>query len=543
MIQSSDSKKIRRTSSYLSAIQSEPEIHRSYSAPSGITTLSFTNACQDLPDDLPSTVPQSAPAFVMAPVFLWPPVPQNKPPPGAQFYEWSNEHTKASPSSSWHLDDEGGGAPGNRIGRNRGYPSSSLAKLNRRYSADETVAKEKYNKWQRKPPFHLPPLDPGVFEKKSKSPKAASPNGKKSKRRLKRHKATESSAEICQEKREEDVKQATKEEDGLRTGKDQCVEEICYPEKAPSEKSHHKKDKSPTTSACDPISRHEFQMLNHSVDRGNDDLCFEGTLKKMPATNPDVLKARPPRPRRTVVYSVEQLPSLEEINSLAANSKGFSTLKMRSLKHSSLPSIPSSSSMETTGYDESASRYPNKPKILVKVPRERPHECDRGIDDSIRRGEKPTGRSLETPPSLSLYQPDGFGKVQSHAVKATGQDKSLNGPSDKPGILLLVRRETPRECDSGVDASHKRGEKPGVRRQEIPNFQQANGLTKEESQVVEEVMPRRSSQAVLSFVNGRANRRVRRTGVCNGAEHTSMKNDRTHARVLMKRFGQLNVTE
>lgn len=51
------------------------------------------------------------------------------------------------------------------------------------------------------------------------------------------------------------------------------------------------------------------------------------------------------------------------------------------------------------------------------------------------------------------------------------------------------------------------------------------------------------SQPDLSSMNYRAYWRVRRVGVCGGAEDTALKNDRTQARVLMKKFGKLNISE
>lgn len=51
------------------------------------------------------------------------------------------------------------------------------------------------------------------------------------------------------------------------------------------------------------------------------------------------------------------------------------------------------------------------------------------------------------------------------------------------------------------------------------------------------------SQPDLSSKSCRAYWRVRRVGMCGGAEDTALKNDRTQARVMMKKFGKLNISE
>ena len=466
VIQSSDCKKLRRTTSLLPEFQTKTEQKKHSSAPSMVISLTLTDDNQDHPEDTTFTEPQSAPPFIMESVFVWPS--QNIPPQGAEFYEWSNGATGNLHLSSLHQDCEYGNTSADGKGRNGRSPTTNSKKLHPRNSIDGSKTKEVYtnSKWPRKPPHHLPPLDPSVFEKKKKKrPKAVSSHKRKTKCRLNQPKVMDSGTEICQKKREQDVKQATKAED-----QDQCVKEIYYPEKLPSEKSHPKKNTSLAKLACAPVDGSQCQMLNHSVNRGNDNLCFQETLEKAPSNDSGQFKARAPRLSRSIASdpSLEKAtPSLKEHNSLAANSTGFPTQKTRAPKHS----IASPSSVETVDQAESSNRFSNRPRTLVRVPRGRTYECDRDANDRYRRGEKP----IYLPPIST-------------------------------------------------------------------NSQQANGFAKEESHAVE-AFPRRSSQPDQSSMNCRAYWRVRRVGVCKDAEDTTMKNNRTHARVLMKKFGQLNVTE
>ena len=455
MLRSRTVGKVRKTTSVrLPEIPTKKEFQKSNSAP--------LTGSQDI-DDLPFIVPQSAPPFTMDPAFQLPP--QNELPRGAEFYEWSNGFTRNSPSMSWHQESGKGGN-----GRSP-FPNSEEFR-NPRNSTDGATATNVHAKWPRKPPHHLPPLDPSVFEKKSKSPKTVSSRGKKTKRRHDRPKVMEPGTEICQEKREKNVKQATKAGDTLLTEKDQSEEEIFYsPEKSPSEKSHTMKNTSLATPACDHVGGTEFQMLNHRVKRGNDDLYFLETLEKAPTIISGQFKARAPTCSSSIASSLELLPSTKELDFPAANINGFSTQKTRAPKHSSLRRIASSPSVETAGQAECSIGYSDKPRILVRAPRRRSCEYDCGADDRHRRGEKP----IYLPPiSTNSQQATGFAKEEIHAVEA---------------------------------------------------------------------FPRRSPQPHLSSMNCSAHRRVRRVGVCKDAEDTTMKNDRTHARVLMKKFGQLNITE
>lgn len=75
-----------------------------------------------------------------------------------------------------------------------------------------------------------------------------------------------------------------------------------------------------------------------------------------------------------------------------------------------------------------------------------------------------------------------------------------------------------------------------------PDLQQAAGLAREERHVAD-TLPQSRSQPDVSSSNNQAYPRVRRQGVCSGAESAVSKNDRMHSRVMMKRFGNLDVSK
>ena len=107
---------------------------------------------------------------------IWP-SPQSPPSPGVEFYEWTRGTTRSSPSSCYRtakLVNSRAKTP-----TSKSDPTSGAKEL--AFPVDVATREDfTIGEHVRKPPFHLPPLDPSVFGKKSKNSK---PGCKKNKLR------------------------------------------------------------------------------------------------------------------------------------------------------------------------------------------------------------------------------------------------------------------------------------------------------------------------------------------------------------------------
>lgn len=481
MIQSSTAKKLRRTASHLPSTQTKTALYKNRSVPSVVKSLTFTNGTEDLYENLPCIVPQSAPPVLMEPVFMW--SSPKETPQGAAFYEWSNGTAIISPSSSEHQDGHCSTrmASGDKQGRNERTTNPYPENLKAQNSADGASTAEDHTKWPRKPPHHLPPLDPSLFKTKSKSVKVVSSREKKTKRCVNRPTEMESSNEMSSEKPENGSKSANKTDDAFPIETVQCAEKIDLPDKPPSQTSYSIKQNSRPTCMPpdDPLGRSELQIMYRSVDGGNDNLSFHGTLKKAQTVVPSKHEIRALRRSRSISSSMELLPS-RELDSRAGISKGFSIQKSRALKHShSLRSTASPAlTDETTGHGKRSNGFSIKRRVAANAPSRTMYECDRAANSGrTRRAEKPT----------------------------------------VPLQVIMT---------------------PAI----STEFQHAAGFETEEDHVVD-VFPRCSSQPGPSSLNSRAYWRVRKVGLCSQAQSTAVEKDRTQARVLMKKFGTLDITE
>ena len=185
------------------------------------------------------------------------------PSPDTQLYQWSNGIARNTSSSS-HKAAETEDAPR----RHERFPTSGTQMFQCRLkSPDVTTAKDEM--WMKKPPFHLPPLDPSVFEKKSKSPNLKGTCKKKKKRQKNNQSAGASSADSCQETLENNDNSATKiiENSSLETGQQYKTEEElgCANQKLPPANQQ-------TTIIAPRSPRKCFELptADHFMDHKND---------------------------------------------------------------------------------------------------------------------------------------------------------------------------------------------------------------------------------------------------------------------------------
>ena len=210
--QSSPAKKLRRKASHLPAIQTKPGPYKSRSACSVVESLTLANGSEHLSENWPCEVPQSAPPVMTAePVFVWPSPKRN--PQDAVFYDWPN----ATATISNHQDGDCSirMPSGNKQGRNErsSYPYPEEFKAQSSADGATTRRTDDQIKWSRKPPHHLPPLDPSLFKTKNKTTKAVSSREKKNKRCVNRPIEVDSSNEVSSEN--DSGKGANKKDDGF----------------------------------------------------------------------------------------------------------------------------------------------------------------------------------------------------------------------------------------------------------------------------------------------------------------------------------------
>ncbi|KAJ7374067.1 hypothetical protein OS493_009398 [Desmophyllum pertusum] len=576
MNQSSSGKNLRRKSSHLPEIERKREVNKNNLAPLTEKLPAGRNGGQDLSEEKPSVVPQSAPSVMM----------------GSLYSGLRQRNLHQAPNSmsgqTEHLENHclpaikpanGRNAPGDEKEIHLTSPAYNpeTENFHRRNSTDGAKEIEGRAKCSRKPPHHLPPLDPSVFEKMSNSPKAVISQEKKPKRRVKRPAVMESNSEICPKKREKDNKSNIKEEDTLPIETDQSEEKIEFAEKkSPSAKRHPAKETSRPTTSCGPVDQREFQMMNHSVDRGKNEHYFHETLIKAPTIvhgefkardgNSNRFSAEKPRASRrsSIASSMELLSTKDEVNAQGGNSNRFSAEKSRAPRRCSTVSSPST---ETTGKAESSTQFSAKWSVPVIVSRGRKYECDRAPASNNRREEKSSGPFQESPIAICPeYQqaagfetePEGFlveafpqsdltsMKYQAIrefvewlcAAKQIIADSPLTNQelSDR-SVPMKVSRGREYESYRAADGNNRREEKSSGPLQErpmaiCPEYQQAAGFETDESYIVDSF-----PQPDVTY---QAYQRVRRVGVCSEAESTVLKNERRQARVLMKKFGDMN---
>ena len=367
-------------------------------------------------EKLTCTVPKSAPPERISRFFAWPSPKASKPDADA---------TRNSPSSCHKLATKTGDET-----RSNGRSPTSV-------SPDGLVSEEDdLTMNTRKPPFHLPPLDPSVFdrEKKSKSSKPGGSRGKKKKRRSgSQSTATNFSTDHCQEKNNDENGTKTEEKFPAKTGGQyEWQEKIGYPNQellcGCTPKIHPKK-----MAPGSPAERGAFPAAE---DHGNGNPATQHqTLTKVPVIVRGEIKSRSPR-------------------------------RSSSFRHAA--------------------------------------------------------SSVEVLPTM----------------KATAQARCSSGAGERRGVRLRV-------SDHNHNSTRRNENLPGCfqRSPTSPENRNAAGSEAQFYQVVG-VIRRSSSQPDLSQCrNCQAPRRVRRVGVCRETESTASMNERMQARVLMKKFGEINISK
>lgn len=378
-------------------------------------------------------------------------------PQDAVFFDRSNETATNSSSSSNHEDEYCSMrmSSGNKHGRNKRSSNPYSEEFKAQSSGDgatTTRRTQSQTRFSRKPPHHLPPLDPSLFNTKNKSSKAVSPREKKSKRCVNRPIEAKSSNEMASEN---DRKGANKTDDGF----------CSLPEKNElSDKYYSVTSRSIKQNSC-PSS------MYHRVDGENDDLPCHGTLQKAQRVVPCKYETRALRRSISISSSMEILSS------------------------------------KKTGDDARS---------------------------SIQKSRAGLGPSLQSTVLLPLLTP-----------KTTSNSRnSSNGFSirRKSALNALSR---PTYEGVGVTSSRTReGENPIVPFQETPaihtQFQHAGGIATEKIHVVGE-FSRCDPQPGPSSSNSCAYWRVRKSGVCSQVQSSAEEKERTQTRVLMKKFGTLDI--
>lgn len=452
MIQSSPTKNSRRTACHLPAIQTKTGLYKSKSIPLVVESLTFTDDNQDLSENWPYEVPQSAPPVMNPePVFVWS-SPEN-PPQDVVLCAWSNGTAVVSPSSSRHQDGDCSirMASGDKQRKTEKAANPYHDKFRDQNSADGATTTEGHTKWSRKPPHHLPPLDPSVFETKSKSVMAVSSREKKPKRCVNRPTEMESSRKMSSQN---DSKNANRTENVFRI---------------PAEKNELSHKQSSVTSH--PIKQNSRPSYMYVVS-GNDDLPLHGMSQR--AQNIVPVKYEPRALRRSgtsISSSIEHLSSKETgVDARAGISKGFPIQKSRALG----PSLRSIASLPLKTGTTSSGKSSNGFSIRKKAPGIATYECDRAANSRTTTGENSNVLPFQATPA-------------------------------------------------------------------IPTEFQVAGNAAEESHVVGE-LPKRNPRPGVSSLSSCAYWRERKVGMCSDQSATEGKN-RTHARVLLKKFGTLDIKE
>lgn len=445
VIQSSPAKNLRRTASHLPAIQTKTGLYKSKSVPSVVESLTLTNGSEDISENWPCEVPQSAPPVMKPePVFVWSSPKRN--PQDAVFYDWSNVTATISPLSSRHQDGDCSirMASGNKQRRSGKAPNPYNDTFKAQNSAEATTTTEGQTRWSRKPPHHLPPLDPSLFKTKNKTYE------KKAKRCLNRPIEVESSNEVSLEN---DNESANKTDDGF-----------CSP---PEKIELSDKQSSVTSRSIKQNSRPT--CMYQSVYGGNDDLPCHETLQKAQRIVPCKYETRALRRSISISSSMELLSS------------------------------------KKTGVDARA-----------------------GISNRsfIQKSTAVLGPSLRSTASSPLPP-----EITGHGKRSNGCSIRRNATINAPGRTY--------ECDRAANRKTRRGEKPTVpSTQAIPTeFQHAAGTATEESHVEGEFLPYNSQPGPSSCAYWRG----RKAGVCSQVQSATEEKERTQARVLMKKFGTLDI--
>ena len=265
------------------------------------------------------------------------------------------------------------------------------------HPADGAATTEGQTKWSRKPPHHLPPLDPSLF--KSKSEKAVSSREKKPERCVNRPNEMEPSNKMSSEK---DSKSTNRIEDGFHIP----PEKNELSDKQSSAISHSIKQSSRPT------------CMYHSADSGNDHLPCHGTLQKAQNIVPSKCDPRALRRSRSISSSMKLSSKETGVDARAGISKRFSIQESRALE----PSLRSTAflplTLETTSNGKSSNGFSIRRKAAVNAPSKLTYEWDRAANSRTRSGENPYVPSFQVTPAIptEFQHATGIATGENHVV-------------------------------------------------------------------------------------------------------------------------------
>ena len=427
-------------------------------------------------------------------------------------------------------------------------------------------AKEDLAVWTRKPPFHLPPLDPNVFEKKSKTSKPDDSGRKKKKRQDKGPTSKAPNSDAYPEKREYN------EESGVKSAAkitNETVEEGECEKKALFSRMNSPSTK---TQPSEPLGASKFPAISQSAEQENNDVFFHVTLKKPPVISKSEFTTGTPRRRsrsfNQIAFSIEVLPSKKTITNTGRFNKkvctetlsdptlrsthfarsaaslpkitsdgggsGFCSVTSKTRRRScSLGSVNHSTevplSEENTFLAGRSSRLAEKRRDSVSVQNAGNFRCVFPSKHSNRE-DFSVGRVVTTSVLSNSQQ----------AVQTRTDDCSLVGVVHQPGCSNIASerlRAPPHRC-TNIDHSSRKNENASGSFQRCPNLCENLHPVGLEGNPYFDQFRRSGSQPDLSQSrNCQAPWRIRRVGMCRGTENTAAMNDRVKARVLMKKFG------
>lgn len=282
----------------------------------------------------------------------------------------------------------------------------------------------------RKPPFHLPPLDPSVFEKKGKISKPDGSRGKKKKCRNTRSAATSSSIDPCTEKRE--YNNASDSKTGDKTVETSERAE-CEQKDSFRNKNSLRGKKTPKKKIVgEPLSGSEIPVMDQSVHHENDDLRFQETLKKPPPViTVGGSTARTLRRSRSLNYiarSMEVLPSKKTTANTRSTSRFCSETskeRRRSSTSSFCDATPSEDvlpSVVNSAQVPRSSSFTEERRVPVRVQNAKSYACAIPVNHCNRRQVPIT--PIVSDPTLAVR----FGIRRSSSQPDLSQSRNCEAP-------------------------------------------------------------------------------------------------------------------
>ena len=433
----------------------------------------------------------------------------------------------------------------------------------------------------RKPPFRLPPLDPSIFEKKSKTSKRGGSSEKKKK--LQKHKPIAIDSSTDPNPREERSHWVSKTENNYDTERDGGQDK--WEEIAPSAYLNSPSLMNERKKWTDGRSsdESEFPASNLNPRHEKDEFRFRATKKTPPVIVNGNFLPRIPRPQTSrfnqIASSLEVLPSKKAIGrplgsgspktpgcthctpqtesiktpwfcshvaspkevTSAANTSVYCTETSRIRRRSrSLGDITSSVEMphsqDSISQTDRSCRFDGKRRVPVRVQNAALYNCIIAANHSNREDNSP-GRFPIKPLSSEPQQEVRF-------VDFVLQNEVFKSSDENPRVSRRVQTTSACKRDLTADLDLKRNENDPGSSQGSRTSPENGKLVGNEGGVFQSVgVARRRSSSQPDLRQSRqceAPLRGRRVGVCRETEDAAFMNDRIKTRVFMKKFGELN---